>query len=135
MEETRVRKVRKSAEQISAEKKMNGEIALEKAARLAAMNLAMLERAARIVTEMFIPVRILKSGVATIVFWKDGTKTVVKCAPETTSNDYDAFTSALAIKLFSTNSRLKKLIREKTVVQPEKAKAVKTVPEEQRMPE
>lgn len=134
MEGTRVRKVRKSAEQISAEKEMNVKIALEKA-RLAAMNQAALERIMTIVPALFIPVRILKSGVATVVFWKDGTKTVVKCAPETTPNDYDAFTSALAIKLFSTNSRLKKLIREKTVVQPEKAKATKPVPEEQGMQE
>lgn len=134
MEGTRVRKVRKSAEQISAEKEMNVKIALEKA-RLAAMNQAALERIMTIVPALFIPVRILKSGVATVVFWKDGTKTVVKCAPETIPNDYDAFTSALAIKLFGTNSHLKKLIREKTVVQPEKVKAVKTVPEEQRMPE
>lgn len=134
MEGTRVRKVRKSAEQISAEKEMNVKIALEKA-RLAAMNQAALERIMTIVPGLFIPVRILKSGVATVVFWKDGTKTVVKCAPETMPNDYDAFTSALAIKLFSTNSRLKKLIREKTVVQPEKMKAVKPVPEEQGMQE
>lgn len=134
MEGTRVRKVRKSAEQISAEKEMNVKIALEKA-RLAAMNQAALERIMTIVPALFIPVRILKSGVATVVFWKDGTKTVVKCAPETTPNDYDAFTSALAIKLFSTNSHLKKLIREKTVVQPEKMKAVKPVPEEQGMQE
>ncbi len=134
MEETRVRKVRKSAEQISAEKEMNVKIALEKA-RLAGMNYAALERIMNIVPTLFVPVRILKSGVATVVFWKDGTKTVVKCAPETTPNDYDAFTSALAIKLFSTNSCLKKLIREKTVVQPEKKKAVKTVFEEQRMTE
>lgn len=134
MEGTRVRKVRKSAEQISAEKEMNVKIALEKA-RLAAMNQVALERIMTIVPALFIPVRILKSGIATVVFWKDGTKTVVKCAPETMPNDYDAFTSALAIKLFSTNSRLKKLIREKTVVQPEKMKAVKTVPEEQKMQE
>ncbi len=134
MEETRVRKNRKPAEQISDEKEMNVKIALEKA-RLAAMNQAALERIMIIVPALFIPVRILKSGVATVVFWKDGTKTVVKCAPETTPNDYDAFTSALAIKLFSTNSRLKKLIRKKTVVQPEKVKAVKPVPEEQGMQE
>lgn len=132
MEEIRVRKVRKSAEQLSAEKEMNVKIALEKT-RLAAMNQAALERIMSIVPALFIPVRILKSGIATVVFWKDGTKTIVKCAPETTPNDYDAFTSALAIKLFSTNSRLKKLIREKTVVQPEKMKAVKPVPKEQGM--
>lgn len=66
---------------------------------------------------LYKPSRILKSGTATIVFWKDGTKTVVKCAPETTPNDYDAFTAALAIKIFDNNSKLKKLIRNLTVEQ------------------
>lgn len=69
------------------------------------------------------PVRILKNGVATIVFWTDGTKTVVKCGKDETPDDYDAFTAALAIKLFGSNSKLKKVIKEKTVVQqPKKGK-------------
>ena len=59
----------------------------------------------------FIPVKIIKNGRATVVFWNDGTKTVVKCAPETTPSDYDAFTAALAIKIFGNNSRLKKMIK------------------------
>ena len=64
----------------------------------------------------FIPIKIIKNGPATVVFWKDGTKTVVKCAPETTPSDYDAFTAALAIKIFGNNSRLKKMIKFLTVV-------------------
>ena len=63
----------------------------------------------------FTPVRIIKNGPATVVFWKDGTKTVVKCAPETTPSDYDAFTAALAIKIFGNNSRLKKMMKVLTV--------------------
>jgi len=66
---------------------------------------------------LYKPSRILKSGTATVVFWKDGTKTVVKCAPETIPNDYDAFTAALAIKIFGSNSALKKVIRNLTVEQ------------------
>jgi hypothetical protein len=66
---------------------------------------------------VFTPVRILKSGNATIVFWKDGTKTVVKCGADETPDDYDAFTAALAIKIFGNNSRLKKVIKNKTVIQ------------------
>lgn len=71
---------------------------------------------------MYHPVRILKNNQATVVFWKDGTKTVVKCAPGTTPNDYDAFTAALAIKIFGNNSALKKVIQRSTVVQAPKPK-------------
>lgn len=60
----------------------------------------------------FTPTRILRSGPATIVFWEDGTKTVVKfCAGETEDSAYAAFTAALAIKIFGSNSKLKKLVR------------------------
>lgn len=72
----------------------------------------------------FIPIKIIKNGPATVVFWKDGTKTVVKCAPETTPSDYDAFTAALAIKIYGNNSRLKKMIKVLTV-QAEKKSANK----------
>lgn len=77
-----------------------------------------------IVRQKFTPVKIIKNGPATVVFWKDGTKTVVKCAPETTPSDYDAFTAALAIKIFGNNSRLKKMIKVLTV-QAEKKSANK----------
>ena len=59
--------------------------------------------------------RILRNGPATIVFWCDGTKTVVK-RPEGKEDDiYEAFTAALGIKMYKTNSHLKKLIKTKTV--------------------
>lgn len=69
------------------------------------------------------PERIVKSGRATIVFWEDGTKTVVKRSPDEPDNDYNAFLAALGIKIFGSNSQLKKIIKEQTVVQkPKKAK-------------
>lgn len=37
-------------------------------------------------------------------------------------NEYNAFTAALAIKLFGTNSRVKKIIKNKTVIQEKKGK-------------
>lgn len=77
---------------------------------------------AEMVKHDFTPVKILKSGSATVVFWKDGSKTVVKCGVNETPDDYDAFTAALAIKIFGNNSRLKKVIKEKTVVQQIKKK-------------
>lgn len=71
------------------------------------------------------PERIVKSGRATIVFWDDGTKTVVKRSPDEPDNDYNAFLAALGIKIFGSNSQLKKIIKEQTVVQkPKKWKAV-----------
>lgn len=58
----------------------------------------------------FIPKRILRHGPATIVFWGDGTKTVVKRSPDEPDNAYAAFTAALGIKLFGSNSKLKRVI-------------------------
>ena len=55
-----------------------------------------------------IPERIIKSGPATIVFWADGTKTVVKCAEGTEPDDYTAFCAALGKKVYGSNSALKK---------------------------
>lgn len=68
-----------------------------------------------------VPEKILKSGNATIVFWTDKTKTIVRCPADTTPNDYEAFTAALAIKLFGSNSQVKKVIEKTTVVQKPKA--------------
>ncbi len=80
------------------------------------------EMAKSICIHDFTPSRIVKSGPCTIVFWKDGSKTVVRCPVDTVPNDYEAFTAALAIKVFGTNSQVKKLIRRLTVIQPQKAK-------------
>lgn len=63
------------------------------------------------------PERIVKSGRATIVFWEDDTKTVVKRSADEPDNDYNAFLAALGIKIFGSNSQLKKIIKEQTVVQ------------------
>ena len=68
------------------------------------------------------PKRILKSGNTTIVFWKDGTKTIVKRAPDEPESDYAAFTAALGIKLFGSNSALKRIV-ERTETQKPKKKA------------
>ena len=68
------------------------------------------------------PCRILKSGDRTIVFWPDGEKTIVKRAADEPDNDYAAFTAALGIKLFGSNSALKRMIERKTVQQKPKEK-------------
>lgn len=58
------------------------------------------------------PERILRSGNRMIVFWKDGTKMIVKRAEDEPDSDYAAFTAALGIKLFGSNSALKRIIVE-----------------------
>lgn len=71
------------------------------------------------------PTRILVSGNATIVFWMDDTKTVVRCAKGETPDLYAAFTAALGIKLYGSNSQLKKVMQRLTVIQKPKVKQVK----------
>lgn len=60
-----------------------------------------------------IPTKIIYNPPATIVFWTDGTKTVVKCSADDEYNEYYGFLCALGKKMFGTNSHLKKLIDEK----------------------
>ena len=57
--------------------------------------------------------RIIFSPPATIVFWKDNTKTVVKCMEGDEFNPYIGFLSALAKKIYGNNSAIKKIIDRK----------------------
>ena len=58
----------------------------------------------------FIPERIIKNGPATIVFWADGKKTVVKCGESEIPDDYAAFCAALGKKVYGSNSALKRVM-------------------------
>ena len=58
------------------------------------------------------------------MFWKDGTKTVVRLPIGEQPDDYDAFTAALAKKIFGNNSTVKRIVAE-TVVAPESKKKKK----------
>ena len=57
--------------------------------------------------------KIIFNPPATIVFWEDGTKTVVKCSAEDKFNEYYGFLVALGKKVYENNSQIKKLIDEK----------------------
>ena len=57
-----------------------------------------------------VPKRILKNGPAMVVFWKDGTKTVVKRKKGEPDNIYHAFTAALAKKIFGSNSKVNSIV-------------------------
>ena len=134
--ETRMRKVRpeinmqvdspKIPDHVNCRCKPDYEKMTESALRASAIMRALgMEIESATISLKFIPIKIIKNGPATVVFWKDGTKTVVKCAPETAPSDYDAFTAALAIKIFGNNSRLKKMMKVLTVVENPNKKKVK----------
>ena len=57
------------------------------------------------------PKKIIYSGNRTIVFWNDGTKTVVKLGRGQEFDEYLGFIAAYAKKMFGNNSRIKKLIK------------------------
>lgn len=60
---------------------------------------------------VFMPEKIIKSADRTIVFWKDDTKTIVRRSDDTADDLYSAFTAALAIKIYGSNSQVKKILR------------------------
>ena len=69
---------------------------------------------------MLEPKRIIKNGIATIVFWNDGTKTIVKCAADDEPDDYMAFCAAYCKKVFGSNSWLKRTIKKAVNAKPKK---------------
>lgn len=56
------------------------------------------------------PEKIIYNGPATIVFWKDGTKTVVKAMNGVDANPYHGFTAALAKKIYGSSSKVNKIV-------------------------
>ena len=55
--------------------------------------------------------KIIRSGPCTIVFWMDGTKTIVRCAQDEQDNVYTAFCAALGKEIYGSNSALKREIK------------------------
>ena len=89
---------------------------------LCAITSAIIDIAQNTATAKYTPTRILKSGPCTIVFWQDGTKTMVRRAADEVDNDYSAFTAALAIKIFGSNSAVKRTVKNKLIEQIKKTK-------------
>ena len=77
-----------------------------------------------------VPIRIQKNGPAMIVFWRDGTKTIVRRGEDEPDSDYAAFTAALGIKVFGSNSHLKKIVSMAETQKPKKQKEQKEYPEQ-----
>lgn len=83
-----------------------------------------------LVPTVFTPKRIYKGKGKTVVLWADGTKTIVKRAEGEADNDYAAFTAALAIKVFGTNSEVNRIVKRTEAAEkkkPKKAKQTMTV--------
>lgn len=57
------------------------------------------------------PIKIRKDGTVTVVFWKDGTATSVRCGAGEQYDDYVAFCAALAKKMFLSNSMVKRVLK------------------------
>ena len=64
--------------------------------------------------------RIIRNGPATIVIWTDGTKTIVKRSKGEKDDIYVAFCAALAKKLYGNNSKIKRMLNDKTVYETKK---------------
>ena len=58
--------------------------------------------------------RIIFHKPATIVFWADGTKTVVKCMEGQEYSKYYGFLCALAKKVYGTNSAVERIVKSKS---------------------
>jgi hypothetical protein len=69
--------------------------------------------------------RIIFNDPATIVFWEDGTKTVVKCMQGYEFSEYYGFVCALAKKLYGSNSKVVSVIKKHATTVEKKPQEVK----------
>ena len=68
------------------------------------------KKVTKVKNKMIRPVRVIFNDPATIVFWDDDTKTVVKCSDDDEFSEYEGFCPACTKKLLGNNSKIKKLI-------------------------
>ena len=59
--------------------------------------------------------KIIYSGPKTIVLWNDGTKTIVSCGEDDEFDEYAGFCAAFAKKLIGSTSKIKRVIKQKSV--------------------
>lgn len=70
-----------------------------------------------------IPKKIINNDPVTIVFWTDGTKTIVKRGAEEKNSPYAAFCAVLAKKIYGNNTKVNRLVSETEIVKKEKKAA------------
>ena len=64
----------------------------------------------------FAPKEIIYNDAATIVYWSDGTKTVVKCNENDEYSEYAGFVAAVAKKMYGGANAINRLIDSKKVI-------------------
>lgn len=64
----------------------------------------------------FAPKEIIYNDAATIVYWTDGTKTVVKCNENDVYSEYSGFVAAVAKKMYGGANAINRLIDSKKVI-------------------
>ncbi len=64
------------------------------------------------IRESLDPVKIKKDGRTTVVFWKDGSATAVKCSLDDEYDSYMAFCAALGKKVFGSTNGVKRVLKE-----------------------
>lgn len=69
-------------------------------------------------------IRVIFNPPATIVFWTDGTKTVVKCAEGEKFDPYTGFCYAFTERYFGPLSRIRKVCQKRSTGLPEASKAI-----------
>jgi hypothetical protein len=60
--------------------------------------------------KLLTPVRVIYNPPATIVFWANGEKTVVKCSPGEKFNKYHGFCAAMTKRVFGNNNQVNKCV-------------------------
>lgn len=81
-----------------------------------------------------LPVKVIYHNPATIVFWGDGTKTVVKASSHDEFNEFAGFCAALAKKVYGTSSMVRRIV-ESGIDDLNGGLALKDIPETPKAPE
>ena len=61
--------------------------------------------------DFYTPRKIIFNDPVSVVFWQDGTKTIVRRTKGEKFNKYTAFTAALAKKIFGNNTRVNAIVK------------------------
>ena len=64
--------------------------------------------------------KVIHNNPKTVVIWSDKTKTIVSCGEDAEFDEYVGFTAAVMKKLFGSNTKVKKIMKAKTVVSKKK---------------
>lgn len=72
--------------------------------------------------------KVIHNNPKTVVIWSDKTKTIVSCGKDAEFDEYVGFTAAVMKKIFGSNTKVKKIMKAKTVVS-KKIKDIEITPQ------